>query len=285
MAKIWILTVTLAIALATGCSSSATSAPAAGIASTVAAALPNVPATAAASVAPKEPSTTSRPPSAPEAPQAEPAAPVFPLPEMADLFAPPKAAPVEVAEEPPAEPEFQPEPAAVEQPQQEKRLPQVRLIGFVTREGSKALLSIDGQVNVATTGDSAAGVQVLAIEPPVVTLKHDEGEPFQINLYEQPWYFQPRPLPGERKLSSPRGSSLNRFTPGSPGNLPPLPAVPSAGPTPGIPSFAEAPIPPATGAPGLPTIPGDSSTDVKNTRKTTKKSPPLPGLPGTPPSN
>jgi hypothetical protein len=224
---------------------------------------------------------------------------------MGDLFAPPKIVVPVVTAEPEPEPEPEPVPQPiVEEPKKQKSVPQLRLVGFVEVEGLKALLSVEGRLQVVTIGDSQdglQGLQIIAIEPPAVTLKHGEdGEEFQMNLYEQPW-FHPAGAATDRKAiqKNPTPSS-GVSLPGSLSNGPPPGAPIPSGITapPSIPGFGGAIGPPPgtagngmPGIPGLPTEHSSSNNQGKSSKKSSKStkdsnSTPtalgMPGLPGGP---
>ena len=105
--------------------------------------------------------------------------------DIGDLFAAPKAAPI-VFKEPERKPE--PESVVAELPKPEQAPPPVlRLIGFSEMDELKALLSINGKLNIIALRETVEGVELVAMEPPLVTLKHGETE-IKINLMEQPWF-------------------------------------------------------------------------------------------------
>jgi len=107
-----------------------------------------------------------------------------------DLFTPPKfVIPVVTKEpEPKDEPEAAKEPAEVES----DTPPPLRLLGFVDVDGLKALLSVNGSLNIVTIGDSVSNVEIIAVEAPYVTLRHGTEE-FQLNLFEQEWFHAANP--------------------------------------------------------------------------------------------
>lgn len=215
----------------------------------------------------------ARPPASAELAEIPAATSVSPSPDMGDLFAPPK-----VVTAPAPAPEPKPEPAPItEAPKKEEPLPPLRLIGFVEVDGLKALLSVNDDLTMTAPGDSFVGVQVIALDPPVITLKHGEKE-FQIDLLEQPWFHQgsgglasaPIPLPGHGKSvppppQSPRlpqlpgmnGAKIGGLAlPGGVGGNPPSPP----------------PVPKPRGKVGNP--PGSPST------RGSKSGPGLPGVAG-----
>ena len=49
--------------------------------------------------------------------------------------------------------------------------PQVQLKGFVNLDGIRAILVFNGETNTLAAGDESAGVEVISIEPPRVTLQ------------------------------------------------------------------------------------------------------------------
>ena len=293
-----LFTVALSLFAVGGCSQSATDAAATVAqvgASTVAATIPSLhAASSSAPVVVAEPAAPTAAPSDSTSP-ATTVAPSSPLPDMGDLFAPPKLVvpAVTVKPEPEPEPEPTPEPI-VEAPKKEEPLPATRLVGFVEVDGLKALLSVKRQLNVLTVGESANGVEVIAIEPPHVTLKFgQEGEEFQINLYEQPCLHPASAGSGERKTVSGKSGVSNGLSnhnsgqmtagPGNsngPGTIPVgAPQIPGVGPNgaPGIPGFGGMIGPP--GMPGtsgnpVPGFPGppNSSTTPNGNMKSTKKS-------------
>jgi len=61
----------------------------------------------------------------------------------------------------------------------------VALIGFVNVDRQKVLLEIDGVVAPLAVGDSRGELQVLAIEPPEVTLKRGSRE-WTVKLFDRP---------------------------------------------------------------------------------------------------
>ena len=167
-----------------------------------------------------------------------------PFPEVGDLFAPPKVVVPVVTPEP--EVERQPQPEAVERKPDGKPLPQLRLVGFVEVEGLKALLSVEGKLNVVTIGDTAEGLKIIAIEPPAVTLKHgDDGKEFQMNLFDQPWFYPADGGAPDRKIGGSPVLPRNSAAPappgigatgmgniGKPGAPPSVPQFPAAAPPP-----------------------------------------------------
>jgi hypothetical protein len=230
---------------------------------------------------------------------------------MGNLFALPKVVIPEVKPEPEPEPELPPEPV-IEQPKKEKPLPQLRLIGFAEAERLTALLSVDGKLNIVTIGDAAEGLQVIAIEPPVLTLKHgDEGDELQMNLYEQAWSHAAGTVAsgGSAVGGLPAGSSLPHpagiGAPGRQGgatgaNSPAPPPIPGFGgsnafPPPAIPGNgvgsapSAPPVPMMPGLPGMPPGTASSSSNVKNSKKGSRSAKEassqqtgLPGVPGLP---
>ena len=314
MTKKWLIVFNLAIVTTVGCSKSETTSKVAAVgAATVAAALPSLgtTSTTAATTLPAEPKAPAA--ATGEANTASPVSPpVTPFSEMGDLFAPPKIVVPVVTPEP--EPEPEPEPVAqpiVEAPKQQKALPPLRLVGFVEVEGLKALLSVEGKLKVVVIGDTQdglEGLQIIAIEPPAVTLKHGEdGQEFQMNLYEQPWFHPAGAVTDDRKSFGGKpvfqknqtpttGVSLPGGLTNGPGTTPPGAPIPggmSAPPV--IPGFGGT-IGPPPGAPGfnvnnMPGVPGppadNRSKSSKKTSKSTKDSSSssalgMPGLPGGP---
>jgi hypothetical protein len=110
-------------------------------------------------------------------------------------------------------------------------LPKLRLVGFVEVDGLQALLSVDNKLNIVTVGEDTEGIQIVAIDPPMLTLKHAHGQnELQLNLYDQPWTHQP----AERRPVGGKGTSI-------PNVGGPLPVAP---PTPATPAFGGAPATP-----------------------------------------
>ena len=109
-----------------------------------------------------------------------------PFPENIDMFAPPKTPPTPAKPEPEktAEPAPAPAPTAAPVTPEKKLRPPLRLVGFVNVASPKALLSLDGKLSAVQTGETIQEVEVLAIEPPCVTLKFDDEE-YSINLLER----------------------------------------------------------------------------------------------------
>jgi hypothetical protein len=188
-----------------------------------------------------------------------------PFPENVDYFSPPEVVFPLVPDEPEAE-VAEPEPEPVAEVQQEDRVPAsnpppppLRLVGFVEVDGLKALLSVDGKMTVTTIGDSVGGLEVLAVEPPAVVLKHGEEE-ICMNMFEQEWVHKPvtrGPLFGS---GSNRGGSPARTTrpqgrrlPGADASMPTVPGQSELGEpmTPDLPEVGE----PETDLPELPRLP------------------------------
>jgi hypothetical protein len=109
---------------------------------------------------------------------------VPPFPGNADPFAPPAQIPIVEVEEP------EPEPAPEIVRSDNVPLPPLRLLGFVDVKGTKALLSLDGEVKLVGAGDVVAGVQVTEATFPHLTLKHRENQ-VTINLFQQDWQNMP----------------------------------------------------------------------------------------------
>lgn len=198
-----------------------------------------------------------------------------PISDISDLFAPPKIVVPVVQQEKTVE---KVQPATVT----EKKVvtpPPLRLLGFVEVEGLKAMLSIDGKLNVITVGDSIEGVQILAVEPPAVMLSYSDQE-FQIDLFEQPWFHQPdtilgaTPSLGGKPVHSSNPmpkSTFNKPTPAP--ALPPIPA--------GRPAATSTPYPAPGGSSALPAgFPATISNDVPRlpAPPTANGVPALPGL-------
>lgn len=194
-----------------------------------------------------------------------------PFPENIDMFAPPKAPPPPLKPEP--EKPAEPAPVAPPVAAPEKKIrPPLRLVGFVSVASPKALLSLDGKLNALQTGDLFQDVEVVAIEPPSVTLKFDD-EQYTLNLLQPPaegTRTNMRTLPMHPAATQPRGAVIGRSPAATipspavnPPNTPtpppaPMPAVagaaeqpPSAPPLPSLEAVAPAP-PPAL--PGVPTV-------------------------------
>ena len=88
----------------------------------------------------------------------EPVAFEPPFPDRTDLFAQPNANKV----------------AAVVRERREQSGPDLQLKGFVNVGEPRAMLRIDGELWIARAGESRAGVEVVTITPPQVTIKRDE---------------------------------------------------------------------------------------------------------------
>lgn len=161
-----------------------------------------------------------------------------PAVDMSDLFTPPKLEDrvVEVAPPPLPPP---PEPVPVE-----PGLPPLRLVGFVDVEEQQALLSIAGTVRLMRVGDAHAGVQVVRIEPPVLVLKAEGKNEFELNLLEQPWFYQPSPAASGARGSGNVGA-VRSSRPTASGTRSPFPRQ---SPPPPVPAFPPQP-PAATPAP------------------------------------
>ena len=150
---------------------------------------------------------------------------VPPFPERIDLFSPPKVViPVVTKDAEPAE--EQTEDVAPQTP------PALRLLGFVEVEGLKALLTVEGELQVVTIGDSVSGVEIIAVEAPIVTLKHGDNQ-FQLNLFQQEWFHSA----GDTSPAFERGRTFGGYPvksfqdAGQPGahQLPELPGLPATG--------------------------------------------------------
>jgi len=156
---------------------------------------------------------------------------------IGDLFAPPKVFVPVKPSDPEPKPKPEPEKAPpTEVPVEETPRPPLRLVGFVGVEELKALLTVDGKLSAIEVGESVDGVQVVAIAPPLVTLKHGHEE-FKIDLMEEPFLSDPgasggptraprgppTPLipPGPRKGGQPGSSLRNNATP-------PVPKLPDS---------------------------------------------------------
>jgi hypothetical protein len=294
MARNRLLWVTV-IYLAAGCSRPESIPTAAGTAikpSTISAGLPSLPGDSSVATGPKKGpndaetrSIALRPPAAAAPPS---------LPAMDDLFAPPKVVVPVVTREPEVQPQVRPAETPPAQPEK-KPLPQLRLVGFVEMEGLAALLAIEGKLNALTIGDAPEGLQILAIEPPAVTLRQgDDGEEFQLNLYEQPWFHQPgaqRKKPGGKSIIPPAPTSGRGLTAATSGTTQ-ANATPAAGfgpslSAPGLQGPPGAGLPP--GMPGLPAFGAPSSPSgtqekgqKKNAAAGSKAGPANPALPGLP---
>jgi len=187
-----------------------------------------------------------------------------PFLENVDLFAPPKD-PVPAAPPPEAAPAPAPVPTAVAAPvpAEKKPRPPLRLVGFVNVSTPKALLSLDGTLSAVTAGETIRDVEIVAIEPPSVTLKFADEE-YSVNLLERseelsrPGVGAPRSLP-----LLPRGPAMDRAVrpPVSPSealqtSTPPAPPVPApvAATAPGQPPSVP-PLPSAAGDSALPKLP------------------------------
>ena len=140
--------------------------------------------------------------------------------DIEEFFAPPKAAPIAVKE--PERPP-QPEPSPQLPKQLEGPLPNMRLIGFSQLQELKALVSIDGKLNVLALGQSAEGVELVGLEPPTVTLKFGETET-KIKLNDQTWVHVSSPV-GENNGISP---NMQLPTKPAPVTLPGVRRFPSA---------------------------------------------------------
>ena len=153
-----------------------------------------------------------------------------PLPESMDLFSPPTVVIPVVTKEP--ELKTEPEPEVVEEPVEEEREttppPPLRLLGFVEVDGLKALLTVEGKLNVVTIGDSVSGVEIIAVEAPTVTLRHGTEE-FQMNLFEQEWFHAASPtgpLTGrQRTFGGKQVRASGQSQGGFPGGMPALPGM------------------------------------------------------------
>jgi hypothetical protein len=163
-------------------------------------------------------------------------------------------------------------------------------------------------VVIGDTQDGLEGLQIIAIEPPAVTLKHGEdGQEFQMNLYEQPWFHSAGAVMDDRKSFGSKpvfqknqtpttGISLPGSVSNGPGATPPGAPIPSGMTIPPVvPGFGGAIGPPpaapgfnANTMPGVPNLPAENrSKSSKKTSKSTKDSPSnsalgMPGLPGGP---
>jgi hypothetical protein len=196
-----------------------------------------------------------------------------PFPENVDYFTPPKVVLPVLTREPeekPEKPEPQPEPDPVVEVEQAESAPAsqpppppLRLVGFVEVDGLKALLSVDGQLTVTAKGDSVSNLEVLAVEPPAVVLRHGEEE-IRMNMFEQEWFHEPRdrgPLFGSQRASGGRTVTPARA---------PLRRLPSAD--------ARAPAVPGLSELGEPVIP--DLREVEDPGIRLPELPQLPVLPG-----
>ena len=139
----------------------------------------------------------------------------------------------------------------------EKRLrPPLRLVGFVNVASPKALLSLDGKLSAVQEGETIQEVEVIAVEPPCVTLKFDDEE-YSINLLERSVEgvrTSIRTTPALPMLPAPRGAVVDRSAaPTAP--APTVVAPPSTAPAPPapVPSVAVAAEKPPS-APPLPSL-------------------------------
>jgi hypothetical protein len=183
------------------------------------------------------------------------------LPDIGELFALPKVV-VPTVKQPEPEPAPVEAPVVVEQPvQKEVPPPPLRLVGFAQIDGLAALLQVDGKMNVASVGQSIQGVQVVAIAPPIITLKHGERE-LSMDLLTQPWFH-----PAGELFDSPQGPQRTggprRNPPTTRQNGPSLPSIPAPArsamppiPDPTRLSGTSQPIPPAPSVtpPALPGV-------------------------------
>ena len=124
-------------------------------------AAPSVSPTAVAqSQAPQPPQSTATPKEAEEIEEFVP-----PFPNRTDPFAQPTANKV----------------AKVVRERREQNGADLQLKGFVHVDRPKAMLQMDGQLWIAAAGESRNGVEIAAIAPPVVTLRHDSQD-FELSL-------------------------------------------------------------------------------------------------------
>lgn len=115
-----------------------------------------------------------------DAPQPVAQAPPTPA-RVPEKEAPPKLADLgEAPSAPPYSPPYPQRENLFSPPQRQRRVARrtigtqdeaVALLGFVSVDQPKAVLSIDGVVTALTTGGQKYGIQVISIEPPQVTLQ------------------------------------------------------------------------------------------------------------------
>ncbi len=186
---------------------------------------------------------------------------ITPFEDNLDFFSPPKIAAPVLPPEPEEDTDFEqlgPQP-----------LPPTRLVGFVNAGAPKAMLSIDGAVNIVSAGDSIRSMEVVAVAAPAVTLKHG-GQEITLDLFTRPALAQ--------RGAGRRGAVTHRRSGRPPaGNQPPPPqsTAPSIPALPGLSSPGA--NPPATTAP-----PTSSATDAATGSADILD--PAGGFPGLPPA-
>ena len=172
-------------------------------------------------------------------------------------------------------------------PNRQTERPKVRLLGFSDVDGFKALVELKGDVLAVEAGDVIEGVQVVSIQPPIVTFQFANSN-WSTKLFDQPWSNQQTAMastPGSSRTfaaqsrSPPRTNSpayATRTPPaaalrgpagddvleaGIPGSgvssaLPSIPGMPSGDGSSGIPGLGSIPGMPSGGAPGAGGMPG-----------------------------
>jgi hypothetical protein len=163
-----------------------------------------------------------------------------------------------------------------DKPAKKAALPKVRLIGFVGVGEMKALLSINDETNIAKTGDSLEGLEIVAIDPPKVTMEFD-GEELSVDLLHQPKLVRGS---GSRAAGS---SPSSRTTPAATTSGPAGRVAPRSKPS--LPSLQLPKLPSLTTADAkpdaLPQLPAVNGTrDGEASASAGSQSPPLPGLAG-----
>jgi hypothetical protein len=122
-------------------------------------------------------------------------------------------------------------------------LPKIQLVGFMSVDGAKALLKVDGKRTVSRAGDSIENVEIVDVAPPTVTLKL-HGEEYTLDLTGN-YRFDPdkertKPKSRQTPSSSPRpqpraASDVLTSTPESAVEVPQLPPLPGVGNSIGLP--------------------------------------------------
>ncbi|MGE0761374.1 MAG: hypothetical protein AB7O38_30450 [Pirellulaceae bacterium] len=169
--------------------------------------------------------------------------------DISELFAPPKVVvppPLPKQEIAPVVPAEQPE------PQPEEPLPPLRLVGFAMADDQKAILSVAGKLSVLAVGESSHNVEVVAIAPPVVTLKHRDKE-LQIDLMQQPWSELPAD-PAKSPRASVRRPGISAPVRRSSPAVPAVPSEPAPLRSPANSSTPTRPVSADAKPPGLPVV-------------------------------